>query len=93
MTPTARTEEILAKYTGRLASQKSIAVDRFIGEYIPKWQRRIMFRFDFTIKLFGWEIERQLNANGFLGETIRLKRYGKLVGQLVIVEKIKYGGI
>ena len=80
-------EKILSKYTERLASKRAKAIDDFIGGYIPKWQTKIMLRFPFLVKLFGWEVEHWTKVGDF-GTDIKLKRYGKFVAQLTITETI-----
>lgn len=82
---------ILSKYTERLADKRAKAIDDFIGGYIPKWQTKIMLRFPFMVKLFGWTIEERPSWNEMaekFGQKIELKRYGKSVAQLTITETI-----
>ena len=82
---------ILNKYTERLAKKRAKAIDKFIAGYIPKWQIKIMFKFPFTVKWFGWELEeRPMTTQGmyYMGKRIDLMRFGKPVGTLMITEKL-----
>lgn len=82
--------DILSKYTERLANKRAKAIDDFIGGYIPKWQTKIMLRFPFLAKLFGWEIWERPNWNeeaDKFGQKIELKRWGKLVATLTLITK------
>lgn len=80
-------KDILSKYTERLATKRAKAIDDFIRSYVPKWQTKIMLKFPFTIRLFGWEIIRE-EIIGDFGNKIILKKKGKFVAQLTITESV-----
>lgn len=87
MTQVSKEENILSKYTERLASQQSIAIDNFIKSYVPEWQVKIMVILPFTKKLFGWSLETKI---GFMGnKELILKNFGKFVANLKIIVKSK----
>lgn len=79
---------LLQKYTERLASQESMAIDNFIKDYIPKWQVKLMTALPLTKKLFGWEIVTSRNWDN-LGKRIELRRYGQNVADLKLLVKMK----
>lgn len=84
-------KRILDKYTEKLAKKRAKAIDDFIASYIPKWQTKIMFKFPFTVKFFGWELEeRPMATDGlyYLGKRIDLMRFGKSIGTLMITERL-----
>lgn len=83
----SKEENILLKYTEKLASQQSIAIDNFIKSYIPEWQIKVMTIFPLARKLFGWSLETKM---GFVGnKELTLKRFGKFVANLKIIVKLK----
>ena len=88
MTLSVGKEDILSKYTERLASQESLAIDNFVKEYIPKWQVKTMMALPFTKKLFGWEIVTNQSWDK-MGKRVELRRYGQNVAELKIIERIK----
>lgn len=78
----------LDKYAEKIATKRAKTIDDFIGGYIPKWQTKIMLKFPFTVKLFGWTVEERPNWNEQaekFGQKIELKRYGKLIATLTII--------
>lgn len=79
-------KNLLQKYTERLATQESVAIDNFIKDYIPGWQTKIMLALPFTKKLFGWEIVSGRDWDG-IGRRIELRRYGQNVAELKVVIK------
>jgi len=80
-------KDILSKYTERLATQESMAIDNFIMDYIPKWQVKVMRAVPFTKKLFGWEI--RTTPDWIKPNTrVELLRYGQNVAELKIIVKV-----
>ena len=83
--------DILSKYTEKIARKRAKVIDKFIGEHIPKWQTKIMFKLPFTVKRFGWELEeRPMAVQGmyYMGKRFDLTKFGKTVGTLMITEKL-----
>lgn len=81
-------DKILSIYTKRLADKKAKAINDFVEEYVPKWQQKVMLKIPSTVNLFGWKIVIHKQWGNF-GERVELRRYGKLVANLVIIERFK----
>lgn len=83
----SKEENILSKYTERLATQQSVAIDNFLKSHIPEWQVKLITVFPLIKKLFGWSLETKM---GFMGnKELTLKKFGKFVANLKIIVKLK----
>ena len=83
-------KDILSKYTERLTKREAKAIDDFIRERIPAWQTKIMLKFPFTVKLFGWEVIHRpmTTSEAYMGMRVELMRWNKPVGTLMITVKL-----
>ena len=81
----------LYEITEQMGKKRAKAIDDFILSYIPKWQSQIMIKFPSIVNLFGWAIDQRPNWNeqaSKLGTKMELKRWGKLVGTLTIIDNV-----
>jgi hypothetical protein len=60
-------ENILYKYTEKLAKQRARRIDNAFKKVVPLWQQKVLLKTKSKLigKLFGWEIRTYLQSDKF----------------------------
>lgn len=84
-------ENLLYKYTEKMATNKAEAIEDFLFQNIPAWQRKTILKLPFLAKLFGWRLEEKntLVEKGKTLTQIDLYQRNKPKNTLMIIETIE----